>query len=218
MASEHMGFYLNRIESQHKGRTRYMAHVSALLEMVDGAYGTIHGAVGQFDLATATGSQLDVIGNRVGAPRRVDIPGSSFYGYVLDDESYRAFIYSRIFRNHWDGTAETFQGIWDHTLGNIVDARFYDNQDMSVTITLRGTVPPVIMAMLLAGDFIPKPAAVKYNIAFDNSDEIVVSADTDCVEIVYMYVSDDTYNGEPYIGVEYCGATDIEDWEENSGE
>lgn len=212
MASEHVQKYLNKIESQHQKAPKYMAHVETLLDMVDGVYLAIKEAPGKFDLATAVGKQLDIIGGRVGAPRKIQIPGSAYYGQELDDDSYRMFIYSRIFRNHWDGTAETFKEIWDNTLGNFVDAEYYDNQDMTVTIALHGRVPDLITSMIIAGEILPRPMGVMYNIAFDNAGTIVVSGDTDYYETVYMYAADETYNGEDYIGVEYCGATDIEDW------
>lgn len=213
MATDHVKTYLAKFESQHKERPRLMAHAETLLDLLDGAYETLHSAPEKFNLATATGKQLDMIGNRVGAPRTVEIPGSAFYGYDLDDESYRVYIYSRIFRNHWDGTAETFQTIWDQTLGKIVDADYFDNQDMTVTISIIGQTTNVVMAMILAGEIIPKPAGVRYLIVFDSTDTIYVSGSTEVYEMGYMYAADDTYNGEEYIGVEYCGATEFDPWE-----
>lgn len=214
MASEHVKKYLDRIESQHQTSPKYMAHVETLLDLIDGVYLAIKEAPGKFDLATASGHQLDIIGGRVGAPRKVNIPGSAYYGQELDDDSYRMYISSRIFRNHWDGTSETFKEVWDNTLGNFVDADYYDNQDMTVTIALHGRVPDLITSMILAGEILPRPMGVTYNIAFDNASNIVVSGDSDYFEIVYMYAAGDTYNGQPYDGVEYCGANDLEDWEE----
>lgn len=169
MASEHLQNYLGRIESQHKVRTRYMAHVKTLLEMIEGAYDVIHDAPDKFNLADAVGKQLDVIGGRLGVSRYVDIPGSSYYGYELDDEEYRAYLYARIFRNHWDGTDNTFQVVWDNTLGRIVDANYIDNQNMTATISIGGNAPDVIMAMILAGELIPKPAGVLHIVSFDNT-------------------------------------------------
>lgn len=212
MASEHVQKYLNRIESQHQPRSRFMAHVETLLDMLDGAYDVITKAPEYFNLATAVGRQLDVIGKRVGASRIVQIKNSSYYGHVLDDTSYRAYIYARIFANHWNGTAEQFREIWLTTLGQIMDSDYYDNQNMSATIFVQGTLIPLVMDMILAGEIIPKPAAVGYSISVDGAGMILVSGDTEYYEINYMYVADDTYNGEAYIGVEYCGATDIEDW------
>lgn len=213
MASEHARKYLNRIESQHRSRARFMAHVETLLDMLDGAYDVIHKGPEYFDLKTAAGKQLDVIGGRVGVSRVVQIKDSAYYGYTLDDDSYRAYIYARVFANHWDGTAESFDEIWGKTLGNVIDANYSDNQDMTATISIHGDASPVITEMILSGEIIPKPAGVRYDIAYDNSSTILVSGDTENYEVYYMYASDDTYNGEPYDGVEYCGASDIEDWQ-----
>ena len=194
MPSEHVQYYLNRIESQHQVRPRFMRHTETLLDMVDGAYSVIHDMPDFFNLETATGKQLDVIGNRVGASRKVEITWSAFYGNELDDDSYRAYIYSRIFRNHWDGTADTFEVVWDNTLGRIMDADYIDNQDMTATISVSGHIPPIIMSMILAGEIIPKPACVRYIVAFDNaSATIIVSGDTRTYEEDILYVSEHTY-------------------------
>ena len=79
MATDHVKTYLAKFESQHKERPRLMAHAETLLDLLDGAYETLHSAPEKFNLATATGKQLDMIGNRVGAPRTVEIPGSALY-------------------------------------------------------------------------------------------------------------------------------------------
>lgn len=185
MTSEHLQKYLNRIESQHRVRPRYMQHVETLLEMVDGAYDVIRNTPEKFNIDTAVGAQLDVIGNRLGVSRSVDIPGSTYYGYELNDDEYRAFIYARIFRNHWDGTDATFQVVWDNTLGRIVDANYTDNQDMTATISIGGEAPDVIMEMILAGELIPKPVGVGHIVAYDNARvNIIVSVGADYYEVV----------------------------------
>ena len=185
MASEHLQKYLNRIESQHRVRPRYMAHVETLLDMVDGAYDVIRSTPEKFNVDTAVGAQLDVIGNRLGVSRSVDIPGSTYYGYEMDDEEFRAYIYARIFRNHWDGTDDTFQVVWDNTLGRIVDANYTDNQDMTATISIGGEAPSVIMAMILAGELIPKPVGVGHIVAYDNARvNIIVTVGTDHYSVV----------------------------------
>ena len=200
MASEHVRKYLDRIESQHRGRLRFMEHTETLLEMIDGAYDVIREMPDDFNIETAVGKQLDVIGKRVGAFRKVEIPDSAYYGTELNDEEFRAYIYSRIFRNHWDGTAETFQKVWDCTLGKIIDAEYFDNQDMTVTISISGSISNIILAMILAGEIIPKPACVGYIISTDNTSiDIIVSADTAHYEHNdNLYVWDETITAPDY--------------------
>ena len=145
----------------------------------------------------------------MGVSRIINIPGSVNNGTRLDDEAYRIYILSRIFVNQWDGHKDTFRDIWNQTMGRIVDANFVDNQDMTATVSIMGNVPPVILDMIMADELLPRPMGVGYNISFIVSADILVSAHSENYENVFLYAAD-----ESNLAVEYCGATDYEDWEE----
>lgn len=152
--------YLDRIESQHCVRPRFMATLAALLEKLDAAHGVAKDIPKEFDVYGAVGKQLDVIGELVGVDRRfppVEIPG---YPTLLSDEAFRKLILAKIAQNHWDGTNEGFWEIWDSVLGGILDASYRDNQDMSVDVEVRGTIEPQVLEMLLRGLILPKPMGV----------------------------------------------------------
>ena len=207
MADEHVKRYLRRIETQHRGRKKYMAHVETLLDMVGIAYETIRDTPEKFNVLTATGKQLDIIGQRLNVPRIVDIPGAASNGTELDDESYRICILSEIMKDQWDGTEDTFREIWDQTIGQIVDADFCDNQDMTVTVNILGDVPDVIVDLITAGEILPRPMGVTYNVSFDTSAEIIVSGETDYYGVIYMRAA-----AADSPEVEYAGETETDDW------
>ena len=152
--------YLDGIESQHKGRPKFMASTERLLTKVDNGTSLIKDMPLLFYVKKAVGAQLDIVGAKVGADRRfppISIPG---YAELLDDETYRKIILSRIVQNQWDGTNEMFREIWDSTIGDMLNAKYYDNQDMTMDMRIIGQIEPVMLEMILRGYIIPKPMGV----------------------------------------------------------
>lgn len=164
MAETDIQRYLDRVESQHKTKPRFMAHLTTLLEMVDGGHCVAKDIPSAFHVQEAIGNQLDVNGELVGVDRRfppVSIPGLPA---LLSDETFRQVILSKIIRNQWDGTESAFHEIWDATLASQMDARYYDNQDMTVSVDIIGQIEPVMVELILAGYIIPKPMGVGMNV------------------------------------------------------
>lgn len=164
MAETDIQRYLDRVESQHKTKPRFMAHLTTLLKMLDGGHRAAKDIPSAFHVQEAIGNQLDVNGELVGVDRRfppVSIPGLPA---LLSDETFRQVILSKIIRNQWDGTESAFHEIWDATLASQMDARYYDNQDMTVSVDIVGQIEPVMVELILAGYIIPKPMGVGMNV------------------------------------------------------
>lgn len=156
--------YLDGIESQHKTKPRYTATLTNILEKVDDAHGTMRMMPIAFYVHKAVGVQLDVIAELVGCNRKfppVPIPGME---PTLNDDAFRTVILSKIIQNQWDGTNEGFHEIWQQTMQGVMDAKYTDNQDMSVSVDIRGWLQPVITELLLFGYIVPKPAGVQLNV------------------------------------------------------
>lgn len=164
MAEPDIQRYLDGIESQHKLRPRYMAHVTALLEKIDGATAAASDMLTAFFLDTAVGDQLDKLGLLIGFGRTINIEGSPYYGTVLTDDQYRTMLYAKIFANHWDGSIEHFKTIWDQTLANVLEAHYVDNMDMTVTIVVDGIVSDLLLHLIPGGHLVPKPMGVRYKV------------------------------------------------------
>lgn len=168
--------YLDGIESQHKTKPRFMATLSALLEKVDDVHATMRLMPLAFYVHKAVGAQLDVVAELVGCNRNfppVPIPGVS---PILDDDAFRTVILSKIIQNQWDGTNEGFQEIWQQTMQGVIDAKYTDNQDMSVSVDVRGQLQPVITELLLFGYIVPKPAGVQLNVTVTSETEADANA------------------------------------------
>lgn len=109
--------YLNRITSQHKTKPKFMALLAArlgpfidlarCLEIFDEA----------FDLDTAAGKQLDIIGEYVGVSRILNFQPVAIPA-LLDDEHYRILLKSKISLNNWDGTTAGVYAIWNQVFPN----------------------------------------------------------------------------------------------------
>lgn len=156
--------YLDKVESQHRTKPRFMAHLEALLTPIDDVCTVIKDMPRQFHVKDAVGAQLDVDGGIVGVDRRfppIQIPGLP---PALDDETFRKILLSRVVQNQWDGTNETFISIWKDAVGDYLDASYYDNQDMSMDVHITGQTEPALIEMILRGYIIPKPMGVGVNV------------------------------------------------------
>lgn len=179
--------YTELITSEHKGRPKFEAMVSLVAGAFVGTNNTALSLPSAFDLDTAVGAQLDVVGKWVGLSRQVSVPLSGVYfawntsavgwnqgvwqgpfdpgtGLIdLDDGTYRILLRAKIGANSWDGTLQEFQTIMAQVFvgtGTIAYGRDY--QDMSMDVVLTGTPPSPILLGLLQGGFFPlKPATVR---------------------------------------------------------
>lgn len=168
--------YLDGIESQHKTKARFMATLTSILEKIDDVHGTMRTMPLAFYVHEAVGVQLDVVAELVGCNRKfppVPIPGTN---PTLDDDAFRTVILSKIIQNQWNGTNAGFHEIWQQTMQGVINAKYTDNQDMSVSVDVRGQLQPVITEMLLFGYIVPKPAGVQLNITVTSETEADANA------------------------------------------
>ena len=122
--------YTELITSEHKGRPKFEAMVSLVAGAFVGTNNTALSLPSAFDLDTAVGAQLDVVGKWVGLSRQVAVPLSGVYfawntsavgwnqgvwqgpfdpgtGLIdLDDGTYRILLRAKIGANSWDGTLQ----------------------------------------------------------------------------------------------------------------
>lgn len=177
--------YLGLVTPQHAAKPRFNASLSAVLAPVVGAINTQLLLPELFDLDLAIGSQLDVVGAWIGAPRRISIPLSGVYfefdnpdlgfdaGYFkgpfdptqglarLDDTNYRILLRAKIAANHWDGTLTVARSV----MANLLPANkvyVQDNQDMSISVGVVGPAMDAILKSLMTGGYLAlKPEGVR---------------------------------------------------------
>ena len=172
--------YLDQLGSNFKLLPRYMAHVRALLEKVEGAYNASLGIPAAYDINTAVGAQLDAIGTMIGVSR--DMPyiatGLSPVLY-MDDDLYRKILKSTILQNSWDGTLASYKSMWASIFEGegTIQAVYTDNMDMSATVTVSGDVSPTMQDLIQAGYVFPAPTGVSMTYVVSSQTDRTASAD-----------------------------------------
>jgi len=142
---------------------------------------------GKFDVATAVGAQLDVVGQWIGRSRFVSIPIPNVFfsfginglgfgqGYWrgkydptsgltrLDDDTYRRLLMAKIGANRWDGTQSGAAAILATVFTDPVSYVFMqDTEDMTITVAIAGQPIDLLMFALLTGDYLPlQPMGVR---------------------------------------------------------
>lgn len=177
--------YVSLITSEHADKDKFIAAVRASVAPFADSQAQLANFLPSFDLDSAVGAQLDVIGLWVGASRNVATPLTGVYfefdnpllgwdeGFwkgrfdpdegltSLDDDHYRALIRAKIAANHWDGTLPSADAILAQLLeGSTVYIQ--DNQDMTMTVGVVGAPLDVVLRALLTGGYLTlKPEAVR---------------------------------------------------------
>lgn len=176
--------YTALITSEHATKPKYAALMSLWLQACVDLINFYAGLPAAFDLDLAIGAQLDAIGRWVGISRYVSVPITGLYfswdtagvGWnqgiwfgpnmptttlvAMDDGTYRGVLRAKIAANNWDGTLASFYAalriVLPATTINVVD-----NQNMTVTVHLTGTLPSNLMLAVLQAGYLPlKPAGV----------------------------------------------------------
>lgn len=181
--------YKNLITSEHKNKPKFMATVEANVKFYVHLQEVLNSLVPKFDVDTAEGAQLDIIGLWVGVSRFIRSPLTGIYfewdgvasvGWdsgiwqgdfsptsgltSLPDDIYRTLIKAKISANRWDGTIPSAYEIWQ-TLFTNNTIIIQDNQDMSMTVAIVGTILDVLTQALITGGYIllkPEGVRVQY--------------------------------------------------------
>ncbi|GAA5786153.1 DUF2612 domain-containing protein [Chitiniphilus shinanonensis] len=180
--------YVDLIAGGHIGKPKFTEMVGTVAGAFADQNNVAAELASEFDLDSAIGAQLDVVGEWVGISRHVntlltgvyfsfDVDGLGFdQGVwkgpfdpdsgltVLDDETYRLLIRAKIGANHWDGTMDGSKAILDLIFQGDTHVFVEDNQDMTMTVGVSGKPPSALFLALLTGGYIPiKPEGVRIN-------------------------------------------------------
>jgi hypothetical protein len=182
--------YTELITSEHNQRPKYMAMVEAVTEPVADLQAFLKSIPGYFDLDTAIGVQLDILGEWIGRSRKVKVPIAGVYfsfddtatvgwdsgvwkgefdpdsGLVeLPDDSYRLLLKAKVAANRWDGTIPSAYDIWEEAFANTgALIIIQDNQDMSMVVGIAGATLDIVSQTILTQGYIPlKPEGVRIN-------------------------------------------------------
>lgn len=179
--------YTDLITSEHFSKPKFMQMVAASLQPIADMLALYQQMPILYDIDSAVGTQLDVLGQWIGITRLLDNPLAGVYfafdtanvgwdqgvwqgefdpssGLVsLPDDFYRILLKVRIINNHWDGSKPQAYLIASTVFAQIGYTFFMeDKSDMTMNLGLVGSGPPTPIAqgLLASGKFNIKPAGV----------------------------------------------------------
>ena len=151
--------YLNRITSEHKVRPKFMGLVAARLQPLIDLFECLEEIDKAFDLDTAEGKQLDVIGEYVGVKRLLDFQ-PEYADAILTDPYYRMLLKARISLNNWDGSVEGIKKIWGDVFPEY-EIQIADSQNMTMEARIIGLRQLFESELVQHGYITPKPMGVR---------------------------------------------------------
>lgn len=156
---------MNLVTSQYRDSPNFLLWLNACLNKLDQETGVIDQLTAFFDIDSAIGAQLDILGQIIGQGRQVNFEPIDGSGSVLDDRNYRTLLKAKIVKNNWKGTLAEVNLMWRSLFpgGAII---IYDNQDMSFEVTIAGTFSLTERELVRNGYIIPKPEGVRVNYSF----------------------------------------------------
>lgn len=181
--------YQDLLIIQYANKPKASATVALFVSQYKKVFDLLESFEGAFDLDTATGKQLDIIGKIVGISRNINgvIPkiffgfsnnpnamgfgGAPFYtldqekysSTQLSDSDYRFFIKMKIAKNNVKATMTDDN---NSNLNAVVMAMFegyayiVDNKDMTLTIYIENSPKSYLLPYLKALDLLPTPQGV----------------------------------------------------------
>jgi hypothetical protein len=179
--------YLDLIPSQNRAQPKFTAMMTALVQPFVDGQSVLAGMPSLFDIDSAVGVQLDVVGQWVGISRNLSTPINTYFAWdtagvgwdqgawkrpsdpivglvVLDDTHFRAVLKAKALNNHWDGDAADAYAIMNATFsvfGYSIGIEDYGNLTMG--LLLIGLTPPddTLLALFNSGLLDIRPVGVQ---------------------------------------------------------
>lgn len=157
--------YLKLVTSQHYDKPKFIAWLTANLDVLDDADALIKSLDSAFDIDAAVGNQLDVLGQILGVNRLLTFQ-PSVDSPTLDDNTYRFVLKAKIAQNQWDGTIPGLTDLWNSVFP-LAPINIVDNQDMTCDITFISQNFTTLQRELISNGYImPKGQCVDFSFNF----------------------------------------------------
>lgn len=159
------GYYFDLLTSEWISSPKLNALLRDMLKKFDDVSQCLVSLATAFDLDSAAGVQLDMLGSIAGASRIVGFQPSGGVSPVLTDDAYRLYIKAKIAQNQWDGTIGSLYPVWAALFpgGQIV---IEDQQNMTVNVTMTGVFNSITQDLVTHGYIVPRPEGVEYTYLF----------------------------------------------------
>lgn len=162
-------YYINLLIKQYHDKTKAKETIKALTNSECLSYNNIISKLNaNFNIETATGEQLDILGRIIGRSRIFE--GVEFEGTdtpnSLDDETYRTLLKMQIINNFMSKSIESITQATFDFLGNKVI--FINNTNMTINYILIGNAESnLIKVVEFDKSILPAPAGVEVNYIID---------------------------------------------------
>lgn len=154
--------YVNHITSEHRDKPNFISWLSSNLKIIDGTYLVLKAMDSNFDIDNAIGAQLNTLGIIIGRQRTLNFQPLNGFSPILDDDTYRLVLKTKIAMNNWDGTIPQMYEIWNNIFSDI-QLQLEDHQDMSFTAYISGYVNQIRQNLIQMGYIVPKSEGVRIN-------------------------------------------------------
>lgn len=172
--------YLALITSEHATQPKFIAWATALLTPIMDVQNFLADFYENYDIDSAVGPQLDVLGIYLNCPRRVTFQPSNGVSSNLDDDTYRILLKSKIAFNHFDGTLVSLYTLFQTALGNTgLYFGVQDNQNMSYQVVVFGATTSILQDLITHGYIIPRPEGVQLTVSVSTNKVFAFGAETD---------------------------------------
>ena len=156
--------YRRLLTSEYKTRPRLTSWLLWLLSEGLTYKNTVQEFLDAFNLDTAEGVQLDIIGRIVGVDRLLSFHPVSGDSPLMNDSAYRMVIKAKIIQNTWKGTLDELYEAWAVLFPEVRYFQIQDLQDMTYNVVIMGAFTPLERELIANGYIIPKPEGVRINL------------------------------------------------------
>ena len=156
--------YRRLLTSEYKTRPRLTSWLLWLLSEGLTYKNTVQEFLDAFNLDTAEGVQLDIIGRIVGVDRLLSFHPVSGDSPLMNDSTYRMVIKAKIIQNTWKGTLDELYEAWAVLFPDVRYFQIQDLQDMTYNVVIMGAFTPLERELIANGYIIPKPEGVRINL------------------------------------------------------
>lgn len=157
--------YLRLIPPPNSIQPKFLAWLQAVAQIMVDIQDTLNWVVTAFDVNSAVGQQLDILGQVLQVSRTVNFQPSGGVSPVLTDENYRLVLKAKIILNQWKGTLGELYSFWNQYFPDN-PILVQDNQDMTMNVLVVGMAPGIQQELVENGYIVPKPAGVLVNYTF----------------------------------------------------
>ena len=158
-------YYSGLMTSEYQTSPNLLAWLAANVQLFLDIAACANSIPPSFDIDSAVGAQLDILGSLIGVSRTLPFQPSNSVSPILDDTTYRLLINATCMRNHWDGEIASLLSIWRQLFpGSLMFV--YDQQNMTVNFYIGMSLTSIIQDLISNGFILPRPEGVLYNITF----------------------------------------------------